>query len=258
MHAPDLERQLRDLGPALDWPAAPNLAPAVRARIAEAHRRPFPWRRTVVIALAVAVVAVGAAMAVPGARTAILDWLGIRGVAIHRVETLPPTPTYADDLGVGEPVTLAEARERVTFPVPDPSSVGLGEPDEIRFDPGSNQVAFIWRDSDGQIETLLTVFRASWEKEFIDKWVGAGVPIEPVDVPGAGRGVWIGGSLAERPHAFVYRDRRGEFREETFRLAGSALIWQDGDLTWRLEGDRTRAKALEIAESVARTSESPR
>ena len=251
MHAPDLERELRDLGPALDWPAGPNLAPAVRRRISETERpRPFPWRRVLVVAAVVAAVAIGAAMAVPGARTAILDWLGIRGVAIHRVETLPPAPTVADDLGVGEQVTLPEARERAGFAVPDPEKAGLGEPDEIRFDPSIGQVAFLWRGEDGRVDTLLTAFRGRVDHQFIEKWVEANVPIEPVTVDGE-PGLWIGGSLENAPHNFVYRDPTGEYREETLRLAGATLIWQAGKLTWRLEGDRTRDEAIRIAESLA-------
>lgn len=249
MHAPDLERELRDLGRALDWPAAPNLAPAVRARIAE-PRTSFAWRRVLVVAAVVGAVAVGAAMAVPGARTAILDWLGLRGTTIERVETLPPTPTVPDELGVGEQTTLADARKRAGFDVPDPAETSLGEPDEVRFDSANGQVAFIWRKTDGSIETLLTVFRADVDRTFIRKWVDAGTPLEPVTVDGA-PGVWIGGSLEHAPHSFVYERPDGQFREETFRLAGATLLWEDGDLTWRLEGDRTRAEAIRIAEALA-------
>src|SRR6185295_1026176 len=168
----DLERELRELGPAIDWPAAPNLAPAVRARLAD-RRRPFPWRRTAVLALAV-----------PVARTAILDWLGLRGVAIHRVETLPPAPTVPDDLGMGGQVTLDEARTRAKFPVPDPTKAGLGEPDEVRFDHGIGQVGFIWRGDDGRIDTLLSLFRGAVDQQYIDKWIDANVPLESVTVNG--------------------------------------------------------------------------
>jgi len=226
----------------------------VRARLAD-RRRPFPWRRTAVLALAVLVVAVGAAMAVPGARTAILDWLGLRGVAIHRVETLPPAPTVPDDLGMGGQVTLDEARARAKFPVPDPTKAGLGEPDEIRFDHGIGQVGFIWRGDDGRIDTLLSLFRGSVDQEFIEKWISANVPLESVTVNGnsvnGNPGVWIGGSLENAPHNFVYRDPKGEFREETFRLAGATLLWQKDGVLYRLEGDRTKAEALRIAESLA-------
>jgi hypothetical protein len=251
MHAPDLERELRDLGPALDWPAAPNLAPVVRTRLGEA-RPPFPWRRAAVLALAVLVVALGAAMAVPGARTAILDWLGLRGVAIHRVETLPPAPTVtvADELGMGPQVTLDTARARAKFPVPDPTKTGLGDPDEVRFDPSIGQVGFIWRGEDGRISTLLSLFRGRVDQEFIDKWVSANVPLESVTV-GGNPGVWIGGSLEHAPHNFVYRDPKGEYREETFRLAGATLLWQENGVLYRLEGDRTKAEALRIAEALA-------
>ena len=81
-----LEQRLQRLGQELEYPPEPDVAPAVLVRL---DRRPFPWR-VVAVALAVLAVAVGAAFAVPQARTTILKWFHLRGVTVERVETLPP------------------------------------------------------------------------------------------------------------------------------------------------------------------------
>jgi hypothetical protein len=246
---PDLERQLRELAPAIEWPATPNLAPAVRRRIEAEPARRFarPGRRGLVIAFAVLVVAVGAVMAVPSARTAVLEWLGLRGVTVERVETLPTVPDeQPDELGVGELVTADEAGDLAGFPLPDADGTPLGEPDEIRYTPavGNGQVAYIWRDEDGQIATLLTVFRAGIDEAFIEKMVDASGDFEQVEVDGQS-GIWVEGL-----HFFMYVLPSGEGLNETARLSRDALLWEHGDLLYRLEGDLTLAQAQAIADDL--------
>ena len=60
------------------------------------------------------VVAIGAALAVPSARTAILDWLGLRNVSVVRVDELPPARPLGR-LDLGREVTLAEAKRRADW-----------------------------------------------------------------------------------------------------------------------------------------------
>ena len=76
----------------LVFPPEPDLAArsARRLRAEPAPRRGYSFaRRPLAIALAVLALAVAAAFAVPRTRAAILDLLGIGGVTIERVETLP-------------------------------------------------------------------------------------------------------------------------------------------------------------------------
>jgi hypothetical protein len=49
---------------------------------------------------------------------------------------------------------------------------------------------------------------------------------------------------------FAFRDREGNFRESTARLAGKTLLWQQGDVTLRLEGELSKQQALRIARST--------
>ncbi len=62
------------------------------------------------------------------------------------------------------------------------------------------------------------------------KLVESGVQITQVDVDGQ-LGYWISGE----PHVLMYRDADGDVREA--RLAADTLVWQDGDVIRRVEGD---------------------
>ena len=242
---PELELALIELGRSIEFPPTPDLAPRVRERIGAERppRRSFlPARRTLVIALAVAAVAIGALMAVPGTRAAILEFFGIRGVAIERVETLPTVPTKVD-LNLGDPVTLERARELADFDVVVPEA--LGDPDEVYFSdfPPGGMVSFVYGSSE-EPRALLTQFRATFEDTFLKK-LEVTTNVEHVGVNDQ-PGVFLSGP----PHVFGYLDSRGQYREETMRLVGNVLLWERDPLTLRLEGDLSLDEALEIARSV--------
>jgi hypothetical protein len=239
---PELEHALRQLGGRVEFPPTPDLSSRVRRRLEEEPRRRWrPSRRALAIALAVLAVAVGAVMAVPSARTAVLDWLGIKGVDIVRVEKLPEVAPPAD-LGLGERVTLVEARRRVSYKVVVPEVKGLGEADAVYVDRhrGGDQISFLWGTPE-RVRLLVSEFPGM---SFAQKMLGPGTKAERVDVNGE-PGVWIEGA----PHAFVYRVGNHIF-EETLRLVNNALVWQHGELTLRLEGELTKKQALEIARSA--------
>ena len=252
---PELERELRALGATLEFPPTPDLATSVRRRLAaEAPARgPFSFRRGLVVAFAVLLVTVGAVMAVPQARTAVLEFLGLRGVTIERVPTSPtvteaaPELPAVEDLFLGEPVTLVEAGRRVGFPlVPPPAE--LGEPDAVYLSAGvsGGQVAFVYLDREDEVRLLFTQFRAGLDEGFIYKTVGPETEVDFVSVEGE-RGWWLEGE----PHEFVYIDpETSEPRPATLRLATNTLLWQRGEVTLRIEGDVSRAEAVRIAESV--------
>jgi hypothetical protein len=247
----ELELRLRALGSDLDYPTTPDLAARLAERLAGEGRarRPLVGRRALVLVLAALALAIGAAFAVPPARTAILEWLGLRGVEIRRTAEPPagtttPAATIGADLGLGTRVTLDEARRRALFPVSLPT---LGElpPPEVYFAsslPGG-QVALVY--GPGERRLLLTQFRARPGFPYIEKTAGPGTTIEPVEVGGQA-GFWLSGDL----HQVLYQDSSGEIQEETLRLAGDVLLWERGSVTLRLEGADSKAEALRIARSV--------
>jgi hypothetical protein len=244
---PELELALVELGRSVEFPPAPDLTARVRERIAaeRAPRRRFafaPKRRTLVVALAIVAVTVGALMAVPGTRAAILDFFGLRGVTIERVENLPTVPKRVD-LNLGAPVTLERARELADFEVVVPEA--LGDPDEVYFSdfPSGGMVSFVYGSSE-EPRALFTQFEASTGDAFIKK-VEAGTNVDGVTVEGE-----PGFYLSGEPHVVGFLDRNGQFQQESVRLAGNVLLWERRPLTLRLEGDLSRDEALEIARSV--------
>jgi hypothetical protein len=243
----DLELALVQLGRELDVPATPDLASGVGVRIAGAPA-PRPWtkrRRGLVLALAVLAVAIGAVLAVPGTRAAILEFLHLRGVTIQRVEELPTVSQQRDfnELFLGDRVTLDQARERADFEVVVPEAVG--EPDAVFFqeNPPGGMVSLVYGTPD-KPHALFTEFRGRVD-EVIYKKVAAGTQISAVEIDGR-PGFFLSGD----PHVFSYFDRNGDFREEIVRLAGNTLLWERGPLTLRLEEDIDRKEAVQIARSV--------
>jgi hypothetical protein len=95
------------------------------------------------------------------------------------------------------------------------------------------------------VSVLVTEARGAVDRNFFGKMLGPGTTVEDVTVAGH-RGYWIAGS----PHDFYFTDANGSFRSETFRLATNTLILDFGGTIVRLEGNLTKAQALEIAASL--------
>ena len=236
----ELELALTQIGRELEYPATPDLTGAVRRRLAEGRRPRSLWRRPVVIALAALVVAIGAVMAVPQARSEILDLLGIGAVNIRHVEGLPEVDLATGDLGVGEKVSLEEARERVDFPVRVPTLPELKDPNVYYAEPlPTGQVSFVYGSLD-KPQLLITQVAAVGA---IEKLVHEGTRIEPASIEGA-QGVWIEGGR----HVLFYP---GADRPEPLRLVGNTLVLERTDgVTVRIEADISKEEALRIARSM--------
>jgi hypothetical protein len=238
----ELELALRRLGDELDWPETPDLAVTVRRHV-EAASRPRFRRRTFAIALAVLAVAVGAVMAVPPARTAVLDWLGFGGVEIRRVTELPAVIPAEGRLVLGDRVSLARARALAEHPVLVPEEEGFEQPDAVYVDPFApgKPVALVYGPL-GHPRLLVLEFRAA---PLIEKSLLGETRVEQITVDGS-PGLWIEGPR----HEFFYRTLEREAMRDTQRLAGNTLLWTRGPLTLRIEGNVSKAEAIRIAESM--------
>jgi hypothetical protein len=230
----DLEQRLVALGAALELPPAPDVAPAVLARLPARPRRRRPARRTLAVALAATLLLAGGAMAVPPTRHAILRILGLRGVRIERVPRLPPLPA-STGLGLGQRIPLARARHAAGFTAllpPGSPAAYLGH--DV---PGGRVSLLIGR-------VLIIEFRGT-ATPFIFKTVGPGTTVTPVRVNGD-PGVYLSGA----PHEVLFQAQTGQVRSDRVRLAGNVLIWQQGPLTIRIEGTRTLGQARALARSL--------
>ena len=131
-----LERELQALSPrAVDWPEAPDVAPPSRAGSADERPRPAPRRRLSRSRSPSSSRRSLAVLAVPPARTAVFDWLGIGGARIVRVDELPslsPTPGSRSSATASRSTRRAA---RAGFPFAAPPDDERA-PDEMRVAPG--------------------------------------------------------------------------------------------------------------------------
>src|SRR4051812_34267454 len=174
-----LEARLRALAAESDLPPAPpglasrvaasvRAAPrAARAPLAAATRR---RRRLLAASVAAALLLPAAAIAaVPGTRNAVLDWLGLRGVAVRHVPR-PPRPGPPAGLALRTPTRLGEARVRFTPLVP----AALGRPAGVfrASSPPGGRVSLTYRPRPGLrsiapgVGALVTEFRGSRTRKF--------------------------------------------------------------------------------------------
>jgi hypothetical protein len=216
-----LEHALVALGRELELPLAPDLVPAVRARLEPRRDR----RRFVLALAAAALIAVGAALAVPQARSSILRFFHLGGVTVERVETLPPAREQPLTQGLGPSVTIGQAQRRVNFQPLLPPGIR-----RVYLDEGAILALLQVRGK----TVLLTEFGGSfYVKKIVDQ-----TQVREVRV-GSDNGLWIAGGR----HVF-------RMPSHAPRMAGNVLIWTHGDLTLRLEGPLTQAQAIRLAVRV--------
>jgi hypothetical protein len=230
---PELERDLREVGRLLAFPPEPDVVPAVRARLGEAARpRLFVARRRVlVLALAALVVAIGAAFAVPPARTAILRFFHVGGETIERVPKLPNAPHRSPIAGLAGPMSLEDATDRAGFnPILPPKHGPIYADDGILAT---------------YIAPHVVLTEARSELGMSKKVVSPQTRLEPLLVNDH-NGMWIQGA----PHVVMYFDSTGRPRDRNVRIAGNVLVWAYGSVTLRIEGPITKARALGLAASI--------
>lgn len=263
MSEQELDATLAEVGERLAYPRPTRLADAVRARLREP--RPGRWwdalrspRYAFTPAIATLVVlALVVAVALPGAWAAASQFLHVNGIDIFRAPaisapaaTAAPRATFAGSL-----TTLDDARRRSDFTVKAPTEARLGAPDEVYRglspDRTHDVITLVYSSRagipvsrDAGVSALVVEFRGRIDEALFGKVAAGGTRIEDVTVNG-GKGFWIEGE----PHLFFYRDEAGNIWNETLRLAGNTLLWEQDGVTFRLEAQVSRDEALRIAAS---------
>jgi hypothetical protein len=242
-----LQERLAELAGEVEFPPTPpDLAAAVRMRVAPFAPPRFQTRHTrrraLIAALAIVLLGGGvAAAAVPAARHAIGDLLGLRDVTVRRVPTVPPVPPPAPE-ELGDRVTLAEAARRAGSPVLVAHDERLGAPRAVRAvaAPGGARVTVVYGGG-----VTLTQVRGRTATDLVSKLTPRTTPVRRVLVRPGEPGIYVGGS-----HAVMYLDAAGQVVADSARRSGRVLLWERGPLLLRLEADVSERRALAIARSV--------
>ncbi len=241
------EAGLRREALAFAYPPTPDIAGAVSRRLETPRTRPPSVRRFALAALAILLLA-AAALAVPGVRAAVLEWLQIGAIRL-RLEEAPPTlpaATPRPPAGLGPTLTLAEASVRADFPLRLPAAdLGLGPPDEVFLSEASGPegrgqvVVLVWHVPDRPDVVRLSLYQIG--VRFFGIKTAASASVRQARV-GAYEAFWVPG-----PHPL----QLAEGGENAWTLVpGNVLIWADDVVTYRLESDLTLEEALRLARSL--------
>jgi hypothetical protein len=255
------DSRLAELAAQFAYPPTPDIAAHERRRLASRRlasagsqsraRRAGPNSRMRLLTGAVAalLLLLAVALFVPQTRAALLRILKIGAVSIQvDEEPLPPTVTPGRTLlDVAGATTLAEASEMVGFDILMPAyPADLGRPDQVYVqklsDPGLDGpiAILVWLDPARPGETRLSLYqipvpayafkRASMES------------VRETQVNGYAA-FWVQGS-----HRLQLLD--GSYDDNWFFVPGNALVWTDGQITYRLESGLTMEEAVRIGESL--------
>jgi hypothetical protein len=261
------EQYVMETARAFTYPPTPDLARtfselpgAARHRRVGSQRAPrLAW------ALVALLVLFACLMSVPPVRAQILEFLQVGVIRIFLVEPsptpspfpspVPPTPSTAapgeapnpsttpgsPSLNLLGETTLADASRRVPFEVRLPAyPEDLGEPHRVYLQDLAGEVlVLVWFDPERPGEVKLSLHMYSGGSL-------TGEKIAPQTVQQAQVGddpaVW-----AEGP--YILKLRNGSM--DVIRLIeGHVLIWESGELTYRLETDLPLQEAVRIAESL--------
>jgi hypothetical protein len=247
-----LESALHDLGRSLDTGPVPDVVPDVLPRLAApaARSRRRYWVRGG-LAAAAAGLLVGV---VPGAAAALGDFFGsLPGVVFGRDAGTPPTVAPVPEPAAGPlgasidltgPVTLAEARGAVDFPVVVPAT--LAAPAEVYLH-GTQAVTMVWPAAPGLpavgpsgVGLVVDVLdpRQGW---LYLKRLGEAPERFLLDGREA---AWVG-----EPHPLVLLDEQGGAAEG--RPATRTLVVSGERYTVRIESLLDREQAVAVARSLA-------
>ncbi|MDQ3381421.1 MAG: hypothetical protein M3546_14080 [Actinomycetota bacterium] len=238
----ELERALGVLAWELDVPETPDLAPRVLALLEPRTPRGSARGRWIVALAVVVLAALAATLAIPDARAALFRLISIGGERIELVDELPELQLRADlELALGERVTLDEARRRSTFTLRE-----LEEPPDRVYVGGQGTVWFLYGTPEAaRLLVAQSSLAPPFQEILLKKLVTPKTRVERVDVHGS-PGIFLSGET----HFVLVLDRNGEIVEDSARLARDVLIWEDGGVGYRLEGELGLAEALRLAASL--------
>ncbi len=264
----DVERELRDLARALNIPA-PDYSERVRRALATQEPTPVtrrtpggtlsPRARRILTAAVVLLIAAAVSIAVPDSRRALASWFGFAGIEIRHApirSSPPPTAGLPVPLHAGAKVTLAEARAAMARHLKLPGALPTPTDVYLRRDRAAVLVTLAYRagphlhaTADTGYALILTEIANAGHPLF-EKILGSGTSAVAVTVA-RDPGVFIKGPQ-EIITIDTSRTSRGQpaVHEVAARASADTIIWSDGSITYRLEGDFSQYAAVALASTV--------
>ena len=198
------------------------------------------WR-TVGVALAAVLLVL---LAVTPAGAKVREWLGFGAVVIEQ-QSVPTGGSVAPDTAAvagvpggaaaGRELSLEQALAETSFPIEVPAV--LGDPDRVTMSTDGRLVSMEWPASGVRLDQIDGALSPYLLKKLSDE-------VEFTVVDGR-EALWL-----PRPHPILVLNPDGSERAESARQAGPSLVWQNADVTLRLEGIADQAAAVAIAESL--------
>lgn len=247
------EQVIREKASALPYPPTPDIANRVQRRSTKAIS---PTGRLIKAAVVVTLaIAIGLA-AVPQVRAAITDILRLGAV---RIFLSPPTGTsvstvsatsvapIVDNLNLANSISPTEAIKTAPFPLKSPTHPpDLGQPDAILVEHlGEPVYVMVWMSSDVPDTPYLLLYQmgsAASNGLFLGKLRPPIVTTIEVNGQSA---FWTTG-----PYIIQFFQQGQAIPGTERNVASHGLIWEVDGVTYRLEGDFSREKAVQIAESL--------
>jgi hypothetical protein len=255
----DLDSRLRDLGAGVDFPATPPIATQVSRDLMEgsgprrrAHRAP-PLRVALAVTAALLLLAAVATAAVPSARHAVLDFLGLPGATVQRISRLPENARAKQDRRLGRSMSLTAAKRSLSFSPLLPTGIGQPSGVFVRSGVPGGALTLTYAPTPGLppsrftgVGLLIDELDGHFAPGFIGKFVPPGAKIERFGIEG-NYAIWIEGL-----HLFTFKAADHTFHRGRSRLASNCLLVQRGDVMVRIEAHLDKATATGIARSLRR------
>jgi len=221
------------------YPSTPDIVGAVQKRL---QPQPVHQRKTLRWSVAVAFMLLllsVSLLAIPPVRAAIVEWLRIGAIEIFVMEEVPLTETAVSSsiTDLGEAMTLAEAQAIFPEPLRHPAGWDAASPVySQQFLGRMPAITMQWQTDDGVTVTLSQIAAPYLGM----KWANGKQVVETA-VHGQSA-VWI-----EGPHPLQFST--GDF-DMQLTVDSNVLIWTEGTITYRLEGEVDRETAVSLAESL--------
>lgn len=236
-----LERDLMRLSAAKRYPPAPDLARAIRARLASPERRmAWPqWRLVAVALLPMVLVAIGLIASIAPAREAVADLFG----RIDIFQTSESPAAFTTQI-TGDEATLTTAETRLGQRILLPAYPAGLSPERVLFqDYGRTKAAVLFYNPQGAEPFVLFEIMGVTAK---------GLPLDGQNTVTIVRDLgdqayWLTGERIVQ-----YQDEHGVSIPSSRRSTNAdALVWQaDDGRIFRIEGDLSLEHAVRIAHSL--------